>query len=350
MNYLVLLFAEEEIEILMRFNDSFTLKLAAKAPKLPLMAPSNRGIVYCISSKIHAMRMPKTSLFVLAFFCFTGALLAQLPSTQIYTIDMKANESKVLLEDISMITAFNPNGYNNQPHFIDNNHLLIASDYKAGDATDIWELDLADKLATRITATASGEYSPTIQADGFHFSVIRQTNANTAENSQILWSYPLDRSSGGKSIVLDPATVGYHCWLSDELLALFLVGDPQELVLYNIKTKSSEHIAYNIGRSLKTDKRGDLYYIQKTGSSGIIRKYDTSLKRSTFVTSTIPGQDDFEILPNGFLISSNGSSLMTFRPHIDQKWQVLKDLSPAGITKISRIAASQNKIAIVVSE
>jgi len=276
-------------------------------------------------------------------------LWSQIPQSQIYTMDLKTNENKALLDNIQYLTDFNPEGYNNQPHFIDDDNLLISSNWKQEDQTDIWLLDLSKQNINRITATASGEYSPTVTSDGMNFSVIRQTQTEDDNPKQVLWSYPLDRSNGGKPIILEPSTIGYHSWLSPELVALFLVGEPHELVIYNIKMQTTEHIAYNIGRALKTSRKGDLYFIQKTGSTNHIRKYDPSTRRSSLVTTSIAGQEDFDVLSNGFLIAGDGSKLMIHRPMLDHGWKEMKDLSSTGIKSIARIASSNNRIAIVTS-
>lgn len=148
---------------------------------------------------------------------------------------------------------------------------------------------------------------------------------------------------------VDLNNIGYQCWLTETKIALFLVGEPHELVIYDTEMKTSSHVAYDVGRSLRTDKNGDLYYLHKIASSWNIRKYDMKMGRSSLVTKAIEGQEDFDILPNGWLISSQGSKLMTYRPNVDRVWQEVMNLEGAGITSISRIASTSDKIAIVTA-
>ncbi|MFT6807903.1 MAG: hypothetical protein ACJA01_001125 [Saprospiraceae bacterium] len=278
------------------------------------------------------------------------SLWGQLPQTYIYSLDLDVNENKVILDNVQFLTDFNPSGYNNQPHFIDDESLLITSNWKNEDQTDVWLLDLTKHDITRITATDAGEFSPTIQSDGMNFSVIRQTFTDENDPIQVLWSYPLERSHGGKPIILDPSTVGYHTWLASDKVALYLVGDPSELIIYDTKTKATEHVAYNVGRALKTSSKEDLIFIQKTGSTNHIRKYNLGTHRSTLLTTSIDGQEDFDVLPNDFLIAGQGSKLMIHRPMLDHGWKEIKDLSSLGIISISRIASSSNRIAIVTTQ
>ena len=290
----------------------------------------------------------RTCLFI--FLSLAVSMVhGQLPTTQIYTLDLRANEEKALVSNVKYLSSFNPLGYNNQPSFIDRETLLITTNFNASGLTDVYQMDLATNQLTRITATEESEYSPTMMPDGINFSVIRQEVTDAKSIPQVLWSYPIDRSSGG-DVEIDLTTIGYHSWLSPTEVALFLVGDPHELVIYNTETKKTSHVAYDVGRALKTDKKGDLYYVHKIASSWNIRKYSRSLERSSLVVRAIPEQEDFDILPNGFLISSEGSMLKTLRPGVDRGWQDLIDLKAAGINKISRIASTSNKIAIVTAQ
>ena len=62
--------------------------------------------------------MKSISTVIISLILFAATLSAQLPSTQIYTLSLKANEAKVILDNPVLVTGFNPDGYNNQPHFI----------------------------------------------------------------------------------------------------------------------------------------------------------------------------------------------------------------------------------------
>lgn len=295
------------------------------------------------------MKVITLMFFLIVMVIWPAQTSAQLPYCQIYTMQLKSHPSNVVLDQLQLVTHFHPQGYNNQPYFIDDSHLLIASDWQSRDHTDIWQLDLINHKLLRITATSASEYSPTVLADSLHFTVIRQHTDDPAHAIQVLWSYPIDRSHTGQGIVMEPATIGYHAWLTPHRVALYLVGDPNELIIYDTQTSTSEHIAYHIGRSLKTNQEGELFYIQKIGATLHIRKYDPSTKRSILVTTALDGQEDFDILPNGFLLAGYGSKLMVHRPGTDHGWHELLDLSTSGVGSISRIACSEHKIAFVTT-
>ena len=275
---------------------------------------------------------------------------AQLPNTNIYTLDMKSNEQKVLLDNLTLISGFNSDGYNNQPYFLNNEELLITSNYNALGLTDIWHLALEEQKLTRITKTEESEYSPTAMANGLDFSVVRQELDDSPSVPQVLWSYPMDRSTGGTQVIADLDNIGYHAWVTPERVVFFLVDEPSELLLYDTKRKTSTHIAFDVGRCIKVDKKGHIYYVQITSEGQTIRSYDIYLGRSKRVADTIAGQVDFDLLPNGHLIAADGAQLKTFIPFASSGWSDLMDLSSTGIKKISRIASSRGKLAIVTSE
>lgn len=287
-------------------------------------------------------------IFIQAFIAVYTAY-GQLPQTNIYTLDLRANEQKVLLNNLTMLTAFNPEGYNNQPHFINDHELLITSDFDCLGLTDILHCELSNNTITRITKTEESEYSPTVMANGLDFSVIRQEIDESQTTPQVLWSYPINRENGGRQIVPDIQNIGYHLWVTPDKVALYLVSSPSELVLYDTKNSTVTHIANNVGRCLKADKNNNILYIQDHEGVKSLRSFDIYLGRSKSITTPLEGQQDFDLLPNGHLISADSSKLYTLIPGVDKNWKLNKDLSKSGILKISRIASFRGKLAIVTN-
>ncbi|MEL6123198.1 MAG: hypothetical protein AAFR14_05710 [Bacteroidota bacterium] len=201
-----------------------------------------------------------------------------------------------------------------------------------------------------MTATEESEYSPTTRPGGDSFSVIRQELDDSTPVPQVLWTYPLDQDMGGE-LTVDLSNIGYHTWLTESEVALYLVDDPNQLVLYDVNEEKQTYIAYDVGRALKTTNDGELIYLHKIGSSWNIRKYDPRLDRSILLVRALEGQEDFTILPNGDLISSQGSTLygVSLQPGSSREWTPIADLSSVGISSISRIAARGDKIVFVAS-
>ena len=287
--------------------------------------------------------------FIFILISISCTLEAQLPKTNIYVLDMRANEQKVLLNNPKFVTSFNPEGYNNQPHFIDRNNLLITSDHESLGLTDILQLNLSEEKISRFTWTEESEYSATLSPEGNAINVVRQELDDSQPVPQVLWEYPLDKSHSGQQIIQDLTTIGYFTYVTKDKLALFLVDPSAQLVLYDLKLRTQTPISSNGGRCLKA-RNGNVYFVKNQDGVQTLMAYDIYLGRSKRVADLSGYSQDYEILPNGFIITSAGSKLFVFNPLFDAQWTELIDLAGADVKNISRIAATFDKIAIVTSD
>ena len=240
-------------------------------------------------------------------FLFVGHVTAQLPNTNIMLFDLKVNEVKMILENPRVLTNFNARGYNNQPFFLDDKSLLITSDYQAKGLTDIYQLNLEDQTVLRISATDESEYSPTYMSESEEISMIRQEVVESGTVPQILWKYPANREHSGELLVDQYQNIGYHTWIDQDKVALFLVGQaesPHKLIIYDTKTQTEQFIAYNIGRCFKYDGAGGLIYLQKIGSSWTIRRFSIEGNVSKLIARSLPDSEDFDLLQNGDIVAA----------------------------------------------
>ncbi len=249
------------------------------------------------------------------------------------------------------LTAFNPRGYNNQPQFFSANELyLTVQEPTDTTQTDILALNIPLRTTTRVTATQTPEYSPTLQPGGRRFSVVRVE----PDGSQRLWSFPLDRSDNGRVVFPNLSNVGYHCWLNDTLAALFLVGENNEthaLAVVGTSRQLPVRIAFNVGRCLQKMPDGRLAFIQKaTEQTWFIKAYDAAKRTFDFLTKTLPGSEDFVVLPDGTFLAGSAGKLYAWNPRRQTDWKEITDLSRYGVHSITRLALSPDGklLAIVV--
>lgn len=248
------------------------------------------------------------------------------------------------------LTAFNPTGYNNQPQFFSPYEIYLTVQQPPDTTqTDIYALDLLLNTLTRITATATPEYSPTRMPDGRRFSVVRVE----ADGSQRLWALPIDRTSAGHPLLPEVNNVGYHCWLRDTLLALFLVGESNNhtLAIATLASATPRRIAVGIGRCLQKTADGRLAFVQKLSAQEILLKLYHPLQGTVETVVRMPaGTEDFALLPDGTYLAGDGSRLLQFHPRRQNSWTPIADLSLYGVEKISRIAISPDGhlLAVVV--
>lgn len=277
--------------------------------------------------------------------------VAQLPNTQVYAFDLGRDGAGFTFLRCKMLTAFNPYGYNNQPQWINNNELYLAVQFPNDtNQTDIWSLSLINNVITRVTATPESEYSPTLMPDRRSISCVRVDAGSST--TQRLWSYPIDRSSAGSDLLSLHPNVGYHTWLSDNKLALFMVdGSSNYLKLVNSNDQSSIQLTVGIGRSLARMKDGKLAYVHKeTAQRWVIKSMDPVSYNNAVISETVPGSEDFALLADGTFLMGIGAKMYALYPADPQKqWREVADLSKFGVLNIKRIAVSRegDKIAIV---
>ncbi len=278
--------------------------------------------------------------------------VAQLPITHVYCFNMERDGAGINVKNAKFLTVFNPRGYNNQPQWVNNNELYISvqTPYDTNQ-TDILSLSLLYNTVTRVTATAESEYSPTVTPDPRSFSCVR-VDVPSRGGAQRLWSYPYDRSNGGRDLLSLHQGIGYHCWLTNEKVALFIVnGKENYLKIANTKDQSSIQLTSGIGRSLSRMSDGKLAFVQKaTAQTWYIKSLDPITYSSNILIETLPGSEDFDLMPDGTFIMGYGAKLYGYNPSdVEKRWKELVDLSKYGLTNIKRIAISRelDKIAIV---
>lgn len=270
---------------------------------------------------------------------------AQLPNTNIYLFNFKLSNEKLMLSKGQFLTAFNPEGYNNQPSFISNDEILISSNLYDPTQTDVIKLNPRLQQLTRVTSTNQGEYSPTLLPNRREFTVIREVLGGDV--NQILWKYPINQSHKGKLALPNENTVGYHSWINGSELATFLVGDPHKLVVHNLIDGTRQFITNNPGRAL-ISKAGMLYYVHKsTPETWYIKVYDPLTGESEIIAKTVPGSEDMALLGNGSIIMTSGSQLFMLDPDEGMTWLEVADLSTLGLNNLSRLTIRRNKIILV---
>ncbi len=299
------------------------------------------------------------ALFLLPLFllCFGITAVAQkLPQSNIYLFEFKAlSDSTYQYTKPAYLTSFNPLGYNNQPYFVSDHELYFTVQLSDDTTqTDIYGVDLKKKTLTQITSTAESEYSaqliPRVVQDLNGKKTIPQFSCLRVEAdgvTQRIWEFPLNRSNNGRPAIPGINNIGYYAWVGQNGLAAFLVGDPHQMAIVNRISGDSKNITSNIGRCLQRMPKGNMAFVHKLGKNWVIKHLDPLTNRSYLLTGTLPGSEDFAVIPDGTLLMGNGSKLYKFKKGIDSGWMEVADFSYYGIDHITRLAVWGNRIAIV---
>ncbi|MEY3052656.1 MAG: hypothetical protein RLY31_2441 [Bacteroidota bacterium] len=278
-----------------------------------------------------------------------SALCAQeLPRTAVYLFHLSWQDSSLHFSDPKYLTAFNPNGYNNQPSFVSDDELLLTVGMAGEEQTDIYLLDLKKKQQLQLTKTAESEYSPQIMHDKLHFSVVRVEKDE--ERTQRLWQYPLDRKGSGKPVFRLLRGIGYYHLLDSSRFAVFNVANPNFLTIADTRDDATQYLNSDIGRCFGTSPNGNLVFVHKiTEERHVIKTMDRNTLEVQEISLALPGSEDFVILEDGSILMGKGSRVYRMHPLVKRDaWKEVVDLKTIGVTQITRMALSRDgKLAVV---
>ena len=269
------------------------------------------------------------------------------PANDIFLIDVTNQNGQMKFGAPIKITEWN--GYNNQPFFLPDGQGLLYTSIRADKQADIYRYEIKGGKTSRVTETPESEYSPTITPEGKFISVVRVE----ADSTQRLWKFPL--SGGQPVLVLEKIKpVGYHFWIDENTLALFVLGQPGKpntLQIVDVRTEKAEVVAENIGRAIRRiPHQNKLSFVHKiSDGEWVIKAFDLQTRKITTLIKTLPGSEDYGWTDAGVLLMPKDSKLFTWNPQQDTGWQEAADFSPAGLKGITRIAISPqgDKLALV---
>jgi len=234
-------------------------------------------------------------------------------------------------------------GYDNQPAFTPDGLAILYTAIDGNGPSDIWRIDLATHARTNITRTAvESEYSATPMPDGVHFSTVRVE----ADSTQRLWRFALRGDEAPVLLLERIKPVGYHVWVSDVTLGLYVLGAPlgtpggapATLQVADVRIGTGEVVARDIGRALqKIPGRAAISYVQNGKDGPWITELDVRTGKSTPIAKA-PEQSDYHLWTlDGVLLAGSGSRILAW---VNGTWNVAGDLAADGVRNISRLAMS----------
>jgi hypothetical protein len=293
--------------------------------------------------------MRASLLILMIFLSGFGVAYAQTGASNVYLFEMKWEEGQPQLTNPQYLTDFNAYGYNNQPSFINENQLFISvRSIRDTSQTDIYTLDLEKGTKMRITATAESEYSPMLMPNQFYFSAVR-VEADE-DRTQRLWQFPLDRVGNGKPIFPTIRNIGYYCWLNTQNVLLYIVGEPNLLLLASTRDGSYVKVTSDIGRCFKRMPNGKVAFVKKESRSRwTLCELDPRSREFKPMITTLAGTEDFEIMEDGSFLMGKGSKLYRYDPKAEVPvWKEIADLKEYEISSITRLTLSKGgKLALV---
>jgi hypothetical protein len=273
-----------------------------------------------------------------------GSAFAQagVPSTDIYLAPLSLEHGRPVVGAPVNIT--HRDGYDNQPSFTPDGRALLYTSIRGDGQADTYRYDLATRATSRVTNTTESEYSPTVMPGGKRFSVIRVE----ADSTQRLWSFAMD-GSDPRVVLADIKPVGYHLWLDDHRLALFVLGDPNALVLADTRTGRADTLARDIGRSLaRVPGEAAFTYVQHDSTGWDLRRVDLADAVSPIIRhiAALPPRADYVVwLTPYIVVTASGARLLVLGA--DRTWRTVSDMRPLHAASRLAVSADGKWLAVV---
>lgn len=255
---------------------------------------------------------------------------------------MVEGDEGINLRNPRYLSAFHPHGYNNQPHFISEDRLLISSDYKSLGKPRIWQLQPFSGVMHLPLTDRSLTYSPMIHPDGKSLCMVWVRDTEGPEQYVFC---------GSNAILPLLGNAGYYAWKNSDTIALYLIGEFPKLVLADVRTGDYSIISTNPGRSFHFDKNNRLIHVHKLSTgTWYLRSYNPRTRKSDILLRTPDESEDFCLMPDGSVLMATGSILLRMDPTAITDWNIVTDLSVYGLSAISRLAVSEQLQLALVNE
>ncbi len=260
--------------------------------------------------------------------------IAPPPATEVYLAPLSGSGSALTIG--APIDISNSPEYDNQPSFLPDGSAMLFTSRRDGKQTDIYRYDIRTKLVTQLTHTAENEYSALVMPDGRTFSTVRG-------DKQELWRFDLD-GSNPRLVYAHKGLIGYYAWIDADRLAVFVLGvngSPATLQLVDTKAGTVQVIEPDIGQSLliRPGRRTVSFIGRPPGAPAVVKELDPNTKNTTVITEALAGSQYLTWLPDGRMLMASGTKIWAWRDGA-AGWAEVGDFAPAGLTKITRLAAS----------
>jgi len=295
-------------------------------------------------------------ILVLTICLASGLQLAgqEYPNSNLYLFDIKQEDGgKVAFTNPRYLTAFNPDGYNNDPAFFSNNELYISVKKPSAAQADIYKLDLENETKLQVTATAEPEFAPKRMPEYYTFSTVRAEKDGQNEVLR-LWQFPVDQLTNGKLVFKYITGIRDYMWLnSREIVAYKEAEDPSTLSIINTNNDEITTIATNTGACFARMPNGNLAYVQKNRyedwkimEKNLFRRREPART----IIETLPNAEHFAILPDGSFLMGKGSKIYRYNKFVDDNWKEIADMRFYEIRNISKLVVSQDFKIVVVAD
>lgn len=280
--------------------------------------------------------MKYISLLVLLSTLIPLSSFGQLPTSNIWLLKLEKSDGQITIHRAVKLT--DNQGYSNQPHFTEDSKILYYTqgfDEQGSEQTDVMAYHLSKYFHTRVTESASSQYSPTPTPSGDGFSAIHVDG----NQKQWLYQYHMDGQLGDKLTNVEP--IGYHVWIGRNHVLAFVLGQPHTLQKLG-QDNSAELVDDNIGASLWPIPGTDMFSYTKNPSPDgqpwtLMAVNPETLETNPMVAMPL-GAYYMAWSPSGIALTGVESKILGWDSHSpSSQWQEWLDVSAYCKGQVSRI-------------
>lgn len=283
----------------------------------------------------------RTFCSLLMLVCTTVSLAQN--NSEVFICSINFTPTGMLATDVTNIS--NDAGYDNQPSFASDNHVLFAGNNNG--QTDFFQYQIEEGTKSLLGGLKSGgEYSPQVIPGQEGIAAVRLDTTGL----QRLYSYNLDNNTATK--LIDDLVVAYYTFYdANTIVGCYIEDDFLNLFVYKKDEKKSYTLLKNVGRSFyKVPGQTAVSYTVKNEEDKMdIYLLDMKTYESFFVTELPIGVQDYAWLDESRIIIGSRNSLFVYDTFGDSGWEKMAELTAPGLEMISRIAVSPNGKTIAVA-
>ena len=303
---------------------------------------------------INSVFSTTASIMYLAFsigMVVSFPVMAQLSTSNLLLHDFVTGQTRQITDT---------KGYTNQPYFTQDSQTLRYTEQvialeriemtategariTAGEGTqmDIFAYHIKQAQHQNLTQSAWSEYSATPYLNGFSAIAVDANNAQ--------WLYAFSTDGMRKEPLIPQEPIGYHAWLDEQHLAVFILGDtpaPHSLQIVALNSTEVEIVDVNIGASIYSGPADTVLYSQKLSGEKQHRVLSFDRRTSQIMyLGNLPEGSDYFYYANGKMLVANKTKVLKaeFIGGHALHWETLLDLSKACDGQLTRLAQAPNE-------
>jgi len=298
----------------------------------------------------HARALLTISVISAGPAAFVQEATAQAPlPVNLYVADITYSGAGIKIGTPRKITG--DRGVSSQPAFTpDGKAILYISRRDSANAqSDVYRIDLASGIETRITSTAENENSPTITPDG-QLMVIRWIPA-TLFTEWGPWIYDM-KGNPVRGVLPGPDTVGYYARVDANRIAMVRPKSRTTMAIFDSRTKTMTDYdlpVANLPPQLIPGQNAISYTRPDSLGRNQIRRLDLKTMDTSVIASSLPGRIVHAWTPRGMILMAKGNAIYSLKPGSGSQWNQIATFSQPDLQAISTyvVSPSGDKVILI---